>query len=192
MHFVPSFMKDNSWPENVKKEFVAQLHAFMAQLTDASHQKEGFTELYIPNEDLSNLELAQQDKDLIQRLEATVIHWGRQIKEVINNQDNQHDSESAGPIDEINYWRSRKQNLSYIDEQLEKPELIRIKTLLNNVDSSYVTGFEDLTKNIKTGSTEAEDNLKWLKSLYEPCKKLGEATPQEIPALLPSNFLNFF
>lgn len=32
----PQIYSDNSWPENVKKEFIAQLHKFMAALTEAS------------------------------------------------------------------------------------------------------------------------------------------------------------
>ncbi|MFO0131731.1 MAG: hypothetical protein ACK52J_04390 [bacterium] len=40
------------------------------------------------------------------------------------------------------------------------------------VDSTYLKGFEDLTTKIKAGSIEADDNLLFLKSLYEPCKKL--------------------
>lgn len=183
--FIPTFVKDPSWPENIKKEFLSQLHKFMAYLTEISHKQQNFTELYIPNEDLSDIEAAQEDKDLIQRLETTLIYWFRQIKEVVNNQDNQHDSENAGPLEEIKYWRSRKENLSYIDEQLEKEELKRIKYILHLVDSSYVKSFEELTEKIRIGSIEAEDNLLFLKSLYEPCKKLGESSPQEIPSLLP-------
>ena len=128
--------------------------------------------------------MAQQDKDLIRRLETTLIHWYRQIKDVVNNQDTP-DSENAGPLTEIAYWRQRKINLSNIDQQLERPELHKIKNIVNLVDRSYVKNFEDLTKNIKSGSIEAEDNLNFLQSLSEPCKKLQEATPREIPALLP-------
>jgi dynein heavy chain len=80
-------MQDQSWPDNVKKEFLSQLHKFMATLTEHSHQQEGFTELYIPNEDLTNLSQAAHDKDLLQRLEATLLHWYRQIKDIVNNQD---------------------------------------------------------------------------------------------------------
>jgi len=53
-----------------------------------------------------------------------LIHWNRQIKEVVNNQDSSNDLENAGPLDEIDYWRKRKNNLSYIDSQLDKKELI--------------------------------------------------------------------
>jgi hypothetical protein len=32
---------------------------------------------------------ASKQKDLVQRLESTIIHWTRQIKEVVNRQDSQ-------------------------------------------------------------------------------------------------------
>ena len=59
----------------------------------------------------------------------------------MNNQDSQHDLENAGPLDEIDYWRRRKNNLSYIDAQLEKPDLIQIQNILNNNESTYNQGF---------------------------------------------------
>ena len=53
------------------------------------------------------------------------------------------------------------------------------------VDSSYVKNFDDLTKHIKEGSIEADNNLIFLNSLYEPCTLLRKATPKEIPTILP-------
>lgn len=48
-------------------------------------------------------------------------------------------------------------------------------------------GFEELTIKIKAGSIEADDNLLFLKSLYEPCKKLQDCeSPKQIPEILPS------
>ena len=64
--FIPSIMGEKTWPDNVKKEFLAQLHKFMTSITETCFQLEGYTELYIPKEDLSNTD--GQDKDLIQRL----------------------------------------------------------------------------------------------------------------------------
>ena len=75
--FLPKLLGEKNWPEGVKKEFVAQLHKFMAALTEASHASKGRTTLYIPNEDLSDVEAAAKDKDLLQRLESTVIYWTR-------------------------------------------------------------------------------------------------------------------
>ena len=83
--FLPKLLNEKNWPEGVKKEFVAQLHKFMAGLTDASNASKGRTMLYFPHEDLSDPEAASKDKDLLQRLESTVIQWTRQIKDVVSN-----------------------------------------------------------------------------------------------------------
>lgn len=86
----------------------------MAQLTEESQKQEGFTKLYIPKEDLSDLYQASQDKDLIQRLEHTLIYWIRQIKDIVSNQDSQSDNENAGPLEEIAFWSRRMENLAQI------------------------------------------------------------------------------
>lgn len=61
----------------------AQLQRFLATVTEAVYQAKGATLLYVPTDDLSDMESCLKDKDLIQRLEATVIYWTRQIKEVM-------------------------------------------------------------------------------------------------------------
>lgn len=48
---------------------------------------QGKTILYIPQEEaLGDAKAAAKQKDLVQRLESTIIHWTRQIKEVVNQQ----------------------------------------------------------------------------------------------------------
>jgi hypothetical protein len=54
----------------VKRDFLGQLHRFMASLTEMSFQAKGITVLYIPTEDLGHIDKAAKDKDLIQRLEG--------------------------------------------------------------------------------------------------------------------------
>ena len=58
----------------VKKDFLGQVHKFMASITELAYQAKGSTVLYIPKEDLSNVEKAAKDKDLVQRLEG-IIDW---------------------------------------------------------------------------------------------------------------------
>jgi hypothetical protein len=41
--YLPKLLAEKNWPEGVKKEFVAQLHKFMAALTEASHASKGRT-----------------------------------------------------------------------------------------------------------------------------------------------------
>ena len=63
-------------------------------------------------------EVAAKQKHLVQRLNSTLIHWTRQIKEVVNNHDNAYNAEVSGPLEEIKFWRSRTVDLSGISEQV--------------------------------------------------------------------------
>lgn len=157
----------------------------MAALTEASHASKGRTTLYIPIEDLSDIEAAAKDKDLLQRLESTVIYWTRQIKEVTSNQHTQNSVEITSPLDEIRHWTGRTQNLNVLNIQLQQPELKRIISVLEAAGSSYLPGFKDLEKKIQVGYEEANDNLKFLNTLAEPCRKIENSRPRDIPQLLP-------
>lgn len=57
--------------------------------------------------------------------------------------------------------------------------------MLQKVDSSYLDGFTDLKNQIQTSYEEASSNLKFLKILEDPCRKIQKAQPSEIPALIP-------
>lgn len=41
-----------------------------------------------------------------------VIHWTRQIKELINSQESLESAETSGPLQEIEFWRARSEDLS--------------------------------------------------------------------------------
>ena len=69
--YAPIFFDNTSWPDSIKNDFSAQLHKFLASLTDTRWKIEGKTVLYIPNEgQKQEPELAAKDKELVQRLES--------------------------------------------------------------------------------------------------------------------------
>jgi hypothetical protein len=53
---------------------------FQSSLKELANRIDGRTLLFIPREDVSKIEKATLDKDLLQRLETCLIHWRRQIK----------------------------------------------------------------------------------------------------------------
>lgn len=116
---------------------------------------------------------------------AILIHWTRQIKQVISNKDNLEVSEHAGPLEEIQFWKSRTEDLSGIRDQLENPKIKQIRNALELAKSSYLEPFSKLTDLIQKGSAEAIDNLSFLNSLRDPCERLSQADPQDIPDILP-------
>eukprot|EP00163_Fabomonas_tropica_P002875 TRINITY_DN1232_c0_g1_i1.p1 TRINITY_DN1232_c0_g1~~TRINITY_DN1232_c0_g1_i1.p1 ORF type:complete len:4516 (+),score=1594.38 TRINITY_DN1232_c0_g1_i1:127-13674(+) len=185
--YVPTFLSNETWPESIKKEFAGQLHKFMASCTETVYSMKGSTELYIPKEDITDPELvAREKKDLVQRLESALIHWTRQIKEVVSNQENSVRDENAGPLDEVEFWRSRCLDLSGIREQLDRPGIEQIVAVLEHAKSSYLLPFKKLSNLIQQGSMEAQDNLKFLSTLSQPCEELAEAEPKKIPKILPT------
>ena len=155
----PKLLGETDWPENVKKEFVANLHNFMAVITEASYVAKGMQNLYIPNEDLSDVDTAIKDKDLLQRLESIVIYWTRQIKELVSNQDSSQTShDNSSPLDEIKHWTDRTANLKVLKLRLDDPKLNKITYVLEKVGSSYLQGFLNLKNQIQTSYDEASSS----------------------------------
>jgi dynein heavy chain len=184
--YIPLLLTNKNWPESIRKEFNSQIHRFMAFLTDTTYQLKGHTVLYVPNEDLSNLEKAAKSKELVQRLESLLVHWTRQIKEVINSQHTSESTENSGPLEEIEFWRSRCDDLSGISDQINREEVKRITKVLELAKSSYLDQFQRLSNLILEGTMQAQDNLRFLSSLTDSCKALTESEPQNIPSLLPA------
>lgn len=82
-------------------------------------------------------------------LVGAMIHWTRQIKEVLNSQHALETSENAGPLEEIEFWRSRSEDLSGISDQLHQPGVMNIQSILVQSKSSYVAPFRKLSKLIQ-------------------------------------------
>lgn len=51
--------------------------------------------------------------------------------------------------------------------------------------SSYLEQFKRESQKISQGYEEAKDNLRFLGTLSEPCRKIATASPTNIPKLLP-------
>lgn len=122
--YLPQVANSSSWPDAVRKEFLAYTHRFLANLTEAVHEAQGRTVLYMPTDELGDHTVAEaaRDKHLTQRLETTLIYWTRQITNVLNKQDSDS-GQQAGPLVEIEFWRSRSLDLSSIHMQLEEKQV---------------------------------------------------------------------
>ncbi|XP_062904770.1 dynein axonemal heavy chain 2 [Mobula hypostoma] len=184
--FAPQFFENRLWPEGIRNNFSAHLHKFLASLTDARYKLDGHTVLYIPQESL-NLSPAEaaKDKELVQRLETAVVHWTRQIKDVLSAQQSVDTGEILGPLEEIQFWRNRCVDLSGIGFQLDKPGVKHIQSILELFKSSYIAPFLKLAKLIQDGRAQAQSNLSFLALLNVPCQELTTLKVRDIPPKLP-------
>ncbi|KAM5307672.1 dynein axonemal heavy chain 2 [Glossophaga mutica] len=184
--FAPQVFTNTSWPESIRNHFASHLHRFLACLTDTRYKLEGHTVLYIPTEAMMmKPEVVFKDKELVQRLETSMIHWTRQIKEVLSAQETVETGENLGPLEEIEFWRNRCMDLSGISTQLVKEGVKHIESILRLAKSSYLAPFMKLAQQIQDGSCQAQSNLTFLSILKEPYQELAFVPPKDISSKLP-------
>uniref|UniRef100_A0A8C4S375 Dynein axonemal heavy chain 2 n=1 Tax=Erpetoichthys calabaricus TaxID=27687 RepID=A0A8C4S375_ERPCA len=177
---------NTTWPQSIKNSLSTQLDRYLTSLTDVLFKSKGQTVLYIPVEVLQyNPQTASKDKELVLRMEIVVIHWTRQIKEVLSAQEAVERGDNSGVLEEIDFWKNRCADLSGISEQLNKPGVQHIQAILELSKSSYLGPFRKLSKQIQDGSMQAQSNLLFLSILREPCEELANLKPREIPEKLP-------
>ncbi|XP_006151956.1 dynein heavy chain 2, axonemal [Tupaia chinensis] len=184
--FAPQIFSNSTWPESIRNHFASHLHRFLACLTDTRYKLEGHTVLYIPAEAVNmKPEVVVKDKELVQRLETSMIHWTRQIKEVLSAQETVETGENLGPLEEIEFWRNRCMDLSGISKQLVKQGVKHIESILRLAKSSYLAPFLKLAQQIQDGSRQAQSNLTFLSILKEPYQELAFMRPKDISSKLP-------
>jgi dynein heavy chain, axonemal len=166
-------------------ELTGHFHRCMATLTDTVHFSDGRTVLYCPTFDFNSVSEAAQDKERLQIMESIVIHWTRQIKDVVNNHDSSASAETSGPLDEIEFWKGRAQDLIGIQKQLEGDKVCRLIEVLHYAKSNYIGPFHTLTKQIEERAAESNDNLKFLESIRAQCTALRQIEPEKIVTILP-------
>ncbi|CAD2220773.1 dynein heavy chain, axonemal [Angomonas deanei] len=182
---VPTLLS-NQWPSSIERDVQSSLHRFMATMVEDVNRLKGRTVLYVPSDlSLDDLSEAHNDRELVQRYESTVIHWTRQIKEVVGDRDNSSVSENAGPLEEIGYWKSRAHDLGNIRAQLNRPDVASIVSVLREAKSFYyLEPFLNLRADIERGTEEAFDILRYLNTLIAPSEQLTRADPKDIPSLI--------
>jgi dynein heavy chain len=164
-------------------ELFSQYHKCMITLTDAIHLSDGMTVLYSPCVKLEKLSDGALDKNKVQILESIVIHWTRQIKEAVQSHDNTSLADDSGPLDEIEYWKTKVTNLYGIQKQLETENSQKIISDLEKTRSNYVGPLKTLALQITDRVSEASENLKFLETLREISLSFKTISPPKIMSL---------
>lgn len=176
--FGPQLFESSTWPDSVKRDLSGHVHRFMGSLTESTFAASRKTVLYLPSgKFLPSVPTAAKNKELVQQLESIVINWTRQIKGVVNSQDSYYHTEVSGPLEEIEFWCTRKEDLCGILQQLQRADVCRVVCVLEASKSSYLARFLSLARRIHENSVEANDNVNFLKNLVTSCKILASADP---------------
>jgi dynein heavy chain len=103
---------------------------------------------------------------------------------VVNNHDSSASAETSGPLDEIDFWKGRAQDLLGIQKQLEGNNVCRIIEVLQYAKSNYIGPFQTLTQQIVQRAAESNDNLKYLEMIRVQCTLLRQIEPEKIASIL--------
>ena len=182
--FLPHYLSEKSWSIAVRREFCASLHKFMASLTETCYHSQGNTVLYVPEYPDKDLAPANPT-EFLQRMEALIIFWTRQLKEVISNQNTSYNVEADVPLEEVEFWRRRNNDLGRLRAQLTRPEVRAVIDYLVEQRSHFVAEFLSQEELLATTHNEARGCLRYLSVLVEPCERLSQCQPNDMPALMP-------
>ncbi|XP_054565087.1 dynein axonemal heavy chain 9 [Eptesicus fuscus] len=180
------------WPPVVRQDVQRHAHSLQCDLMVLLEQVRGKTLLPLPvgSENMefvdseSETVLDSMDKSVIYAIESAVIQWSRQVQVVLNKESSQplFQGENPTPWVELEFWKSRSEDLEYIYDQLRTIKVRSMVGLLDKLQSSYFPAFQAMCRDVTAALMEAKDIHTHLKPLRRHLEAL-EAV--EFPELKP-------
>jgi dynein heavy chain len=170
------------------KEIVDKLHGFLASVSITIGASRGETCLPLPpiEEGPSS---AVGPKDLVHLLEGALITWTKQIKNVLKQDPEGLLKQGMHPTPdvEIEFWKTKASNLNAIFDQLQSDAVRKVLKTLDGAKSTYCTPFAKLCKEVFSARLEANDNVKYLRTLETWFDKLnrGDSFPDLVQLFKP-------
>jgi dynein heavy chain len=172
--FVAQKVGDQSWSDAIMKEVRDHFDAFVSNLQITQGQMQGYTWLPLPHaslvpEDQEQADIHDNDNQYksIHVLESALILWTKQIKNVLRLDPEYLFMNNAhpGPLDEVEFWKSKARHLNSIFDQLQSLRIRRILKVLDQSKSTYNAPFAKLCKEIFYARAEANNIIKFLRPL---------------------------
>ena len=156
------------WSDLVSKDLMEKFHAFLAHTYVTIGQVKGRTMLPLPPMDSSSSEKTSS-KDKAAILETALMHWTKQIKaELKKDPENAlKNNNHPDPLTEVNFWKNKSENLNSICEQLQSERIKKVLKFLEQNKSTQTSAFSKLQKEVQMARTEANENYKFLQTLYD-------------------------
>ena len=191
-------------------DFTDEMNKFMRNLSSAVDSLSSGLELrqVLPERmesfmDDSSDKVNPNDPEAIAYFEDLVREWCTQIGDFIDSRESDADlphksGKLEGPKAEVEYWRTRTQQLSSINDQLKRKECRYVigilsaytKGVLNDQAKMKTVGLLRKWKQIDIETTEAaneaKDNLKYLSTLQRFIEPLYSGSAQSIIDTLPA------
>jgi len=184
--------------EEFKQEFLLVTKKFANDLGETIKSlSNGYT---ITTFDHKEYNAKTNEKEKIEFLQRHFARWLDEIEKLLKDDwEQRKESPDAGPRTELEYWRSRMQKITSLNEQLKTPDFLHAKNALlreRSKDPKQRGNEENYQKlmsqynlidiSITDKLNEAKDNVKYLTTLEKFIEPLYTGTPQEIIDTLPA------
>ena len=176
---MPLFVKSDYLHDSIRSDLMPGMNKFLGFITETANSFYGQTVLYVPQEDLSDVQACSQNRALVQRLESIVIQWTSQLKTQIPCK-----FDSIGPLAEIEYWNFRNKTAQSLKQQIESKAVRQVVLVLEAVKSRYLADFKTHYDKMKEECTMAQSIIRHLQVLIEPCNQLSNGEVSECNDLL--------
>ncbi|XP_077291064.1 dynein heavy chain at 93AB [Arctopsyche grandis] len=132
----------------------------------------------------------EADLYLKSAIEGVIIKWATQINDVMQEDSSHAFNNGANPMPstELDFWKSRLSNLTYIYDQLRSERVRCMAVILEMTDSAYFPCFRNLFRNVVAALTEARDIDMHLKGIAKHFQSLEEIDFSEIVPLFKPMF----
>ncbi|XP_006863495.1 PREDICTED: dynein heavy chain 9, axonemal [Chrysochloris asiatica] len=184
------------WPHVVCQDIRRHAHSLQCDLLVILEQVKGKTLLPLPvgSEKMkfwdSECEtvLDSMDKSAIYSIESAVIRWSHQIQAVLKRESSQPflQGENPTPKVELEFWKSRYEDLEYVYNQLRTIKVRGMAGLLDKLQSSYFPAFKAMFSDVAAALTEAQDIHAHLLPLHRHLETIESVEfPEVKPRLRP-------
>ncbi|XP_053483492.1 dynein axonemal heavy chain 11 isoform X4 [Ictalurus furcatus] len=159
------------WPNVISQDVTRHIENLSNKVSVVKGQVDGKTVLPVPAvtqriEDChpsASINLFSQGchdrMAVMHAVESMVINWAHLIQKVLKEDSAELivKGMNPGPSTELDFWRSRKNNIENIHEQLQSPAVQKMVRILEVADSSYYPSFRALTEEVYDALQEARD-----------------------------------
>ncbi|XP_032992214.1 dynein heavy chain 9, axonemal-like [Lacerta agilis] len=183
-----------SWPHVVSQDIVHHICNLKSSVFVVVGQIKGKTLLplptdperdaYIDSDNEKNTELV--DKSIVHAIESAVIEWTHQIQGVLKRESSEPllQGQDPSPKVELDFWKSRFEDLQCIYSQLKARRVLTMMELLDRVQSTYFPAFRSIFRDVEAALVEAHDINVHLKPLEHPLEEIENVEFNELKPLL--------
>uniref|UniRef100_A0A4X2K3Y2 AAA+ ATPase domain-containing protein n=1 Tax=Vombatus ursinus TaxID=29139 RepID=A0A4X2K3Y2_VOMUR len=166
------------WPCFVSQDLGAHVEGMKSKMCILRGIMSGRTLLPIPTiaESIEGELSCTEIKAVLHAIESVVITWSHQIQKVLRKDSGQPLLKGihSDPQTELDFWKTRRDNLLCIHDQLQAPVVQKMVQILKTKQSSYFPTFEDTFMVVEAALLEAQDIELYLRPLKKHIQHLKE------------------